>query len=92
MDNIWRMDLLVINNYGPRNNKSYRFSLVANEHLSKIRWIIALKNKIDHTVKNYFADTFITSKRSQILIETDDGEEFPTKFFNAFLKKLLSKL
>ena len=43
IENIWSSDILDLNDYGPENNRSYRYVLVVVDIFSKFRWKIALK-------------------------------------------------
>ena len=45
IDDIWSLDILDIKDYGPENNRGYRFVLVIIDNFSKIGWAVPLKNK-----------------------------------------------
>ena len=52
IENFWSLDILDLKNYGPENNRSYRYVLVVVNNFSKFRWKIALKNKSAQTMKD----------------------------------------
>ena len=45
IDDTWSVDLLDLNDYGPKNNKSYGYILVVIDNFSKFEWTLPLKNK-----------------------------------------------
>ena len=73
--------------YGPENNRGYRYVLVIIDNFSKFGWTIPLKNKNAITIKNSFANILIDSKRKPNLIESDRGKEFYNNIFQDFLNK-----
>ena len=87
IDNIWSLGILDLKDYGPENNKGYRYVLVTINNFSKLGWTIPLKNKNAQTIKNFFENILISSKRKPSLIETDRGKEFYNNIFQDFLKK-----
>ena len=92
IDDIWSLDILDLKDYGPENNKNYRYVLVVIDNFSKYGWTIPLKNKNAQTIKDSFENILINSKRSPNLIETDHGKEFYNKIFQNFLNKNNIKL
>ena len=54
IDNTWSSDLLDLNDYGPKNNKGYRYILVVVDNFSKFDWTIPLKNKYAQTITDAF--------------------------------------
>ena len=76
IDDIWSLDILDLKDYGPENNKNYRFVLVIIDNFSKFGWTVPLKNKNAQTIKNSFENILISSKRKPDLIESDRGKEF----------------
>ena len=76
IDDIWSLDILVLKDYGPENNRGYRYVLVVIDNFSKFGWTIPLKNKNAPTIKDSFENFLISSKRSPNSIETDRGKEF----------------
>ena len=78
--------------YGPENNRGYRYVLVTIDNFSKYGWTILLKNKTAQTIKDSFENILISSKRSPNLIESDRGKEFYNKIFQDFLNKNNIKL
>ena len=87
IDDIWSLDILDLKDYGPENNRGYRYVLVIIDNFSKFGWTIPLKNKNSQTIKNSFENSLISSKRSPNLIETDRGKEFYNNIFQDFLNK-----
>ena len=53
MDDIWSLDILDLKNYGPENNRGYRYVLVIIENISKFGWTVPLKNKSSNN-KRFF--------------------------------------
>ena len=50
-DDIWSLDILDLKDYGPENNRSYRYILVIIDNFSKFCWTVPLKNKNARTIK-----------------------------------------
>ena len=73
--------------YGPENNRGYRYVLVTIDNFSKYGWTIPLKNKNAITIKDSFENILISSKRKPNLIESDRGKEFYDNIFQDFLNK-----
>ena len=92
IDDIWSLDILDLKDYGPENNRGYRYVLVTIDNFSKYGWTIPLKNKNAQTIKNSFENILISSKRKPNLIETDRGKEFYNNIFQDFLNKNNIKL
>ena len=92
IDDIWSLDILDLNDYGPKNNRGYRYVLVIIDNFSKFGWTLPLKNKNAQTIKDSFENILINSKRKPILIETDRGKEFYNNIFQDFLNKNNIKL
>ena len=92
IDDIWSLDILDLKDYGPKNNRGYRYVLVTIDNFSKFGWTIPLKNKNAQTIKDSFETILINSKRSPNLIETDRGKEFYNIIFQDFLNKNNIKL
>ena len=91
IDDIWSLDILDLKDYGPENNRGYRYVLVTIDNFSKFGWTIPLK-KNAQTIKDSFENILINSKRSPNLIETDRGKEFYNNIFQDFLNKNNIKL
>ena len=87
IDDIWSLDILDLKDYGPENNRGYRYVLVIIDKFSKFGWTIPLKNKKAQTIKDSFKNVFISSKRKPNLIKTDRGKEFDNNIFQDFLNK-----
>ena len=92
IDDIWSLDILDLKDYGPENNRGYRYVLVVIDNFSKFGWTIPLKNKNSQSIKNSFENVLLSSKRSPTLIETDRAKEFYNNIFQDFLNKNNIKL
>ena len=92
IDDIWSLDILDLKDYGPKNNRGYRYVLVIIDNFSKFGWTVPLKNKNAQTIKDFFENIIINSKRKPNLIETDRGKEFYNNIFQDFLIKNNIKL
>ena len=92
IDDIWSLDILDLKDYGPENNRGYRYILVIIDNFSKFGWTIPLKNKNAQTIKDSFENIIISFKRKPNLIETDRGKEFYNNIFQEFLNKNNIKL
>ena len=92
IDDIWSLDILDLKDYGPENNRNYRYVLVVIDNFSKFGWTIPLKNKNGQTIKDSFENILISSKRKPNLIESDRGKEFYNNIFQDFLNKNNIKL
>ena len=87
IDDIWSLDILDLKDYGPENNRGYRYVLVTIDNFSKFGWTSPLKNKNAQTIKDSFENILTSSKRKPNLIETDRGKEFYNNIFQDFLNK-----
>ena len=85
IDDTWSSDLLDMNDYGPKNNKGYRYILVVIDNFSKFGWTRSLKNKYFQSITNAFSEIIKSSNRKPSHLETDDGKEYVNKIFNEFL-------
>ena len=85
IDDTWSSDLLDMNDYGPKNNRGYRYILVVIDNFSKFGWTISLKNKYAQSITDAFSEIIKSSNRKPNLLETDDGKEYVNKIFNDFL-------
>ena len=92
IDDMWSLDILDLKDYGPENNKGYRYVLVVIDNFSKFGRTVPLKNKNAQTIKDSFENIIINSKRKPNLIETDRGKEFYNNIFQDFLNKNNIKL
>ena len=91
INDIWSLDILDLKDYGPENNRGYRYSLVTRDNFSKFGWTFLLKNKNAQTIEISFENILINSKRSSNLIESDRGKDF-YNIFQEFLDKNNIKL
>ena len=92
IDDIWSLDILDLKDYGPENNRGYRYVLVIIDNFSKFGWTTPLKNKNGITIKDSFENILTSSKRKPNLIETDRGKEFYNNIFQDYLNKNNIKL
>ena len=92
IDDTWSLDILDLKDYGPENNRGYRYVLVIIDNFSKFGWTTPLKNKNAQTIKDSFENILISSKGSPNLIKTDRGKEFYNNIFQDFLNKNNIKL
>ena len=91
-DNICSLDILDLKDYGPENNRGYRYVLVIIDNFSKLGWTVPLKNKNAQTTKDSFEIILISSNRKPNLIESARGKEFYNNIFQDFLNKNNIKL
>ena len=87
IDDIWSLDILDLKDYGPENNRGYRYVLVIIDNFSKFGWTIPLKNKNAQTIKDSFENILTNSKRKPNLVESDRGKDFYNNIFQDFLNK-----
>ena len=87
IDDIWSLDILDLKDYGPKNNRGYRYVLVTIDNFSKFGWTVPIENKNAHTTKDSFENILISSKRKPNFIESDRGKEFYNNIFQDFLNK-----
>ena len=92
IDDVWSLDILDLKDYGPKNNRGYRYVLVIIDNFSKFGWTVPLKNKNAQTIKDSFENNLINSKRKPNLIESDRGKDFYNNIFQDFLNKNYIKL
>ena len=92
IDDTCSLDILDLKDYGPENNRGYRYVLVIIDNFSKYGWTIPLKNKNAQTIKDSFENIIMTSKRKPNLFESDRGKEFHNNIFQDFLNKNNIKL
>ena len=92
IDDIWSLDILDLKDYGPENNRNYRYVLVIIDNFSKFGWTVPLKNKNAQTIKDSFENIIISSKRSPNLLEGDRDRGFFYNIFQDFLNKNNIKL
>ena len=92
IDDTWSLDILDLKDYGPKNNRGYRYVLVIIDNFSKFGWAVPLRNKNAQTIKDSFENILISSKRKPNLIESDRGKEFYNNIFQDFLNKNNIKL
>ena len=86
-DDTWSLDILDLEDYGPKNKRGYRYVLVIIDNFSKFEWTVPLKNKNAQTIKDSSENILISSKRKPNLIESDRGKEFYNNIFQDFLNK-----
>ena len=87
IDHNCSLDIIDMKDYGPENNRGYRYVLVVIDNFSKFGWTIPLKNENARTIKDSFENMLISSKRRPNLIESCRGKEF----YNNILQDSLNK-
>ena len=92
IDDTWSLDILDLKDYGPENNRGYRYVLVIIDNFSKFGWTVPLKNENSQTIKDSFESILLNSTRSPNLIESHRGKVFYNKIFQDFLNKNNIKL
>ena len=81
IDDIWSLDLLDLKEYGPENNRGYKYVLVVIDYFSKFGWTLILKNEKALTIKDFSGNKLISSKRKPILSKLIDEKSFITILF-----------
>ena len=92
IDEVWSLDFLDLKDYGPENNRGYKYVLVVIDNFSKYGWTTSLKNKNAQTIKDSFENILISSKRKPNLLEGDRDRGFYNTIFQDFLNKNNIKL
>ena len=69
IDDVWSLDILDLKDYGPKNNRGYRYVFVIIDNFSKYSWTVPLKNKNSLTMKDSFENKIINSKRKPNLLK-----------------------
>ena len=75
------MDVLDLKDYGSENYRNCRYVLVVSDNFSKFGWTVPLKSKNAQTIKDFFQNILINSKRKPYLIETDRVKKIHKIFF-----------
>ena len=76
IDDAWSLDILDLKDYGPENNRGYRYVLVIIDNFSKFGGTVPLKNKNAQTIKDSFENILISSKRKPNSLEGDRDKGF----------------
>ena len=84
IDDTWSSHFLDMNDYGPENNRGYRYVLVVIDNFSEFGWTIPLKNKYAQSITDTFSEIIKSSNRKPNLLETDDGKEYVNKIQRIF--------
>ena len=79
-------------NYGPENNRGYRYVSVIIDNFSKIGWTVPLKNENAQAIKDSSKNVLKNSKRKPNLLEGDRDRGFFNNIFQDFLNKNNIKL
>ena len=87
IDDIWSLDISDLNDYGPENNRGYRYVLVIIDNFSKFGRTVPMKTKKAQKIKDPFENILIHSKRKPNLFETARGKEFYNNIFQNLLNK-----
>ena len=91
VNDIWSLDILDLEDYGPENNRGYRYVLVIIDTFSQFGWTFPLKNKSARPIKDSFETILKNSKKTE-LIESDRGEYFYNNIFQDFVNKYSIKI
>ena len=86
IDAAWSIDLLDLNDYGPKTNFKKVYFSSNQKFLQFMLGFSIWKNA--QTMKNSFEDIIKTSKRKPNSIETVDGKDIVNNFFYWFLEKI----
>ena len=81
-----------LKDYGSENNRGYRYVSVTIDNFSKYGWTTPLKNKNAQTIRDFFENFLLSSKRKPGLIESDRGKKFYNNIFQDLLNKNNIKL
>ena len=54
IDDTWSLDILHLKDYGPENNRGYRYVLGIIDNFSKFGWTVPLKYKNAQTINDSF--------------------------------------
>ena len=92
IDDIWSLDILDLKDFGPKNNRGYRYVLVTIDNFSKFGWTTPLKNENGQTIKDSFESIIISSKRKPNFLEGDRDRGFYNNIFQDFVNKNNIKL
>ena len=76
VDFTWSIDLLHMIDHGLKNNKCYRYILVAIDIFSNYGWGIHLKNNTAQFITNEISDSIHKTNPKPFLMETDDGRVY----------------
>ena len=74
IDDIWSLDILDLKDFGPENNRNYRYVLVVLviiDKFSNFGWTVSLKIKKAQTIPYSLENFLMSSKRKPNLIDTD---------------------
>ena len=66
IDDIWKLDMLDLKDYGLENNRGYRYVSVIVDNSSKFVWTIPLKNKTAQTITNSLEKILISSNENLV--------------------------
>ena len=82
-EEIWSSDILVLKDYGPENNRGYRYVLIVIHKISKCCWTVPLKKK-SQTIKDSFKNILISSKIKPIFLKLIEVRSFITACLKNF--------
>lgn len=85
-DDLWQSDLIDIKNLS-RQNRGYKYILVAIDTYSKFAFCRPLKNKDGRSVTQAMKSIFESSGRHPKLMQTDKGTEYFNQNFQALMEK-----
>ena len=84
IDEIWSLDILDLKDYGPENNRGYRFVLLIRDSFSKFGWTVPMKNKNAQTIKDSFENILKVQNENQIKSKVIVVKKIITIFFKTF--------
>ena len=64
-DDSWSSDILDLNDYGPENNRRYRYVPIFIDNFSKFGWPVPLKKRNAETKTNCFEEILTISKKTK---------------------------
>ena len=81
IDGTWSLDIIDLKDYGPENNRGYRYIFAIINNFSKSGCTIPFKNKNAQGIKDAFEKNLKSSTKNPKLEESDDGSGFVNKKF-----------
>ena len=73
--------------YGPENNRGFRYVIVIIDNFSKFGWTVPLTNKNAQAINDSFENVLKNSKRKPSLLKGDRDRGFYNNIFQDFLNK-----
>ena len=85
------MELVDLSKHSKQND-GYKFILVVIDVFSKYAWLISLKSKKAKQIKEGLQKLFSSTKRTPLMIQTDEGKEFLNTIVLNLLREMNIKL